>query len=222
MIKPLDPIDPHKLMRSGTNARAEKVKENHSPGKHEPDALHIAVDEMFAKFQLAYHNQFRKAFPNKALLNRAKQYWHEHLRRFSPAQIKRATVELTASNEFMPALADIVNACRKDITLFGLPPVRRAYEEACLAPAPKAEYDWSHEAVYLAGSAAGWSLLASEPESASYPQFEYHYLDLCRQVVEGAELKIKRPVPLPEQTRTELSAAELRKRLRKMRKELGL
>ena len=177
---------------------------------------------MFAEYELAYHNQYRKAFPDKASLNRAKKYWLGHLRRFSPAQINRATAELTASSQFMPTLADMVNACRKDIALFGLPPVRRAYEEACLAPAPKAAYDWSHEAVFLAGSAAGWSLLASEPESVSFPQFEYHYLDLCRQVVEGAELKIERPTPLPEQTRTELDHAELRKRLRKMRKELGL
>ncbi len=213
MNKPLEPVDPRKSMRSGIDA---------ATASDEPGASHIAVDEMFAKFQLAYHNQFRKAYPNKALLNRAKQYWHEHLRCFTPAQIKRATAELTKSSEFMPALADIVKACRRDIALFGLPPVRRAYEEACLAPAPKAEYDWSHEAVYLAGSAAGWSLLAGEPEAVSYPQFEYHYLDLCRRVVEGAELKIERPMPLPEQTRTELSAAELRKRLRKMRKELGL
>ena len=91
-----------------------------------------------------------------------------------------------------------------------------------MAPAPKASYAWSHEAVYLAGRAAGWSLLASEPESVSYPQFEYHYRDLCRQVVEGAELKIDQPTPLPRQTRTELSAADLRQRLRELRAELGL
>ena len=211
-----------KLIQSGKNSDTATVEEKNPVGDHEPDAQHKAVDEMFAKFQLAYHNQFLKAFANKALLNRAKMYWHENLECFSPNQIKQATVELTKNSQFMPTLADMVNACRKDIALFGLPPVRRAYEEACLAPAPKAAYDWSHEAVFLAGSAAGWSLLASEPESVSFPQFEYHYLDLCRQVVEGAELKIERPTPLPEQTRTELGHAELRKRLRKMRKELGL
>ena len=91
-----------------------------------------------------------------------------------------------------------------------------------MAPAPKSEYDWSHEAVYLAGSATGWYLLASEPESVSYPQFEYHYLDLCRQVVQGAELKVERPTPIPAQTHSELSRAELRKRLRELREELGL
>ena len=222
MNKPLEPVDPFKLVRFGADAEAAAVEEARPAGKQEADALHKAVDEMFAKFQLAYHNQFHKAYPSKALLNRAKLYWHENLQRFSPAQIQRATAELSGSSEYMPNLADIVNACRKDIVLFGLPPVRRAYEEACLAPAPKAAHAWSHEAVYLAGAAAGWSLLASEPESVSFPQFEYHYHDLCRQVVEGAELKIERPTPLPEQTRTELSPSELSKRLRKMRKVLGL
>lgn len=222
MNKPLEPVDPYKMMRFRADAEAADEGQSHATANHEADALHTAVDEMFAKFQLAYHNQFQKAYPSKALLNRAKMYWHENLRRFSPAQIQRATAELSNSSEYMPNLADIVNACRKDIALFGLPPVRRAYEEACLAPAPKAAFAWSHEAVYLAGAAAGWSLLANEPESVSFPQFEYHYHDLCRQVVEGAELKIERPTPLPEQTRTELSPPELRKRLRKMRKELGL
>ncbi len=177
---------------------------------------------MFAEFELSFHNQYRKAFSDKATLDRTKKYWLGHLRCFSAAQLKRAAAELSTSREFMPTLADVVKTCRKDIALFGLPPARRAWEEACLAPAPKLAYDWSHEAVYLAGKAVGWSLLASEPESVSYPQFEYHYLDLCRQVVEGAELKIERPAPLPQQTRTELDAAEVRARLRAMRAAQGL
>ncbi len=181
-----------------------------------------AINKIFADFEIAYHNQFFKAFPDAGSKFRAKKFWLRQLQRFSPVQIIRASDELISSQKFLPTLADMVETCREDIALFGLPPVRRAYEEACLAPAPKAAYDWSHEAVFLAGSATGWSLLASEPESVSFPQFEYHYHDLCRQVVEGAELKIERPTPLPEQTRTELGHAELRKRLRKMRKELGL
>lgn len=202
---------------------AGRSEEKAEPERKKPDHdQEDAINKVFADFEIAYHNQFYKAFPDDGAKFRAKKFWLNKLRRFTPAQIIRASEELTSTQKFLPTLADMVETCRRDIALFGLPPVRRAYEEACLAPAPKADYDWSHEAVYLAGSAAGWSLLASEPESVSYPQFEYYYLDLCRQVVEGAELKIERPTPLPEQTRTELSAAELRKRLRKMRKELGL
>jgi len=177
---------------------------------------------MFAEFEIAYLNQFLKAFPNRAGLDRTKKYWLGHLARFSPAQIVRAGEHLVSTSKFLPTLADVMNACRQDIALFGLPPAHRAYDEACLAPSPKAGHGWSHAAVYLAGAAAGWELLAREPKSASYPLFEYHYLALCRQVVEGAELRIERPPPLPESTDTELDRAELCKRLGALRKELAL
>ncbi len=181
-----------------------------------------AVNQMFAEFELAYHNQYRKAFPDRAALNRAKKYWLGHLGRFGAVQINRAAAELAATREFMPTLADVVAACRGDTALFGLPSTRRAYEEACLAPAPKAAQAWSHEAVYLAGAATGWSLLAGEPESVSFPQFEYHYQDLCRQVVEGTELRVQRPPPLPETIDPDLDGRELSKRLGKLRSKLGL
>ncbi len=225
MKHPLEPVDPSKLMRTGPPAETALEKKGqyraNSSGSNEPDALHGAVNEMFAKFELAYHNQFHKAFPNQSRVNRAKTYWHEQLRVFRPAQIRRATSELVNSSEFMPTLAAIVNACRKDTALFGLPSPRRAYAEACLAPAPKQDYDWSHPAVYLAGAATGWSLLASEPETVSFPQFEYHYEDLCRQVIEGAELRISHPTPLPDESREELSREETLRRLRHLREQLG-
>ena len=228
--KPLRAIDPAKLMKERIEAGADEVEEvsvpetrsaNAASGSEGRDDLHRAVDEMFAKFQLAWHNQFRKAFPDQPRLNRAKRYWHENLSRFSAAQILRATDELATASNFMPSLADVVRICRDDTALFGLPPVRGAYQEACLKPGPKAEQDWSHEAVYLAGSATGWELLASEPEAVSFPLFEYHYLALCRQVVEGARLKIERPTPLPSQVQTELSPEELRELAADLRRELG-
>ncbi len=179
-----------------------------------------AVTRLFEEFALAYHNQYRKAFPNRSTLDRAKKYWLGHLKSFSPNQIVRAGAELASSSEFMPSLADMVNTCRRDTALFGLPSIRSAYHEACLKPSPKAGQDWSHGAVYLAGRATGWQLLAGEAESVSFPQFEYHYRHFCRQVVEGAELPEERPTPLPSQVRTELSPEELLELASELRREL--
>ena len=224
--KPPLAIDPAKLMRERIEANDDAAAQPSGGGPAgaaaaEPGEMHEAVDQMFAKFQLAYHNQFRKAFPSKALLNRAKRFWHENLHRFSPALLYRATAELTTTSEFLPSLADVVGACRRGTALFGLPSTREAYQEACLKPPPKAAREWSHEAVYLAGCATGWQLLAGEPESASFPRFEYHYLELCRQVLEGAELQVERPEPLPPQVETELSREELRELAGELRRELG-
>ncbi len=179
-----------------------------------------AVTRLFEEFALAYHNQYRKAFPNRSTLDRAKKYWLGHLKSFSPNQIVRAGAELVSSSEFMPSLADMVNTCRRDTALFGLPSIRSAYHEACLKPSPKAGQNWSHEAVYLAGRATGWQLLAGEAESVSFPQFEYHYRHFCRQVVEGAELAEERPTPLPRQVRTELSPEELLELASELRRDL--
>ena len=202
---------------SPTEPGPSKADSGRQAGRDQVDA----VNRLFEEFAFAYHNQYRKAFPNRATLDRAKKFWLGHLRCFSPAQIVRASAKLVTSSEFMPTLSDVVNACHDDRALFGLPSNRAAYQEACLKPGPKAAREWSHEAVYLAGRATGWQLLASEPESVSYPLFEYHYLDLCRQVVEGAKLTIERPPPLPRQTHTELTRKELQELAAELRRELA-
>lgn len=211
-------------MTPGTGASPIEAGPSDSRSRHESAAGgqdHVdAVTRLFEDFALAYHNQYRKAFPNRSTLDRAKKYWLGHLKCFSPAQVVRAGAELVSSSEFMPVLADVVNTCRRDTALFGLPPTRGAYHEACLKPSPKLEQNWSHRAVYLAGRATGWQLLASEAESVSFPQFEYHYLRLCRQVVEGAELQAESPAPLPRQVQAELSPEELLELASELRRDL--
>ena len=106
--------------------------------------------------------------------------------------------------------------------LFGLPNARRAYVEACTAPAPKNAFKWSHPAVYYAGKAAGWQLLASEPEQVALPLFEHHYANCCDRVVRGEQLQVNPPQPLPEKIKEYLAPTELKNRLKVLRAELKL
>ncbi|HAJ76204.1 MAG TPA: hypothetical protein DCM64_07085, partial [Gammaproteobacteria bacterium] len=122
-----------------------------------------AINQVFAEFEFAYHNQFHKAFADAESLAIAKKYWLSSLENYSPAQIVQAAKTVIRSQGYLPSIAIILRACEQGTDLFGLPSIRQAYLEACGAASPKREQHWSHEAVYLAGKATGWYLLANEP-----------------------------------------------------------
>lgn len=152
----------------------------------------------------------------------AKKYWLSSLELYSPEQIVLAAKRVIKSQDYLPAIATLVRACEQGTELFGLPAPRQAYLEACAAPSPKRAHKWSHEAVYFAGKATGWYLLANEPEALALPVFEYNYDLLCKRVMQGENLTMEIPEPLPEKIERKLDASEAQTRIRKMRKELGL
>jgi len=181
-----------------------------------------AINQIFAEFEFAYHNQFHKAFADKQSLAIAKKYWLSCLENYSPLQIVQAAKTVVRESEYLPSIAVILQACEKGYGLFGLPAPREAYVEACRATSPKRDYDWSHPAIYLAGKAVGWFDLANESEASMLPRFTYHYEKLCHQVVNGEELRVQEHEPLPEKIERPLSKTEAHARIARMRKELGL
>ena len=188
-----------------------------------PGSDHVdAINQMFAEFELAYHNQFHRAYAGEGSLCMAKKYWLSCLGRFPPRVILQATREAVSTQEYLPSLSVIVRACENALPLFGLPAAREAYLEACLAPNPKSAQPWSHPAVYHAGRAAGWFALASEPESKVFPRFEYHYKQLCARVMNGESLDVELPRGLSGRRSRQLDAEENQARLRALREQLKL
>ena len=181
-----------------------------------------AINQMFAEFEFAYHNQFHKAFSDSESLIIAKKYWLSNLEHYSPRQIVMAAKRVISSQEYLPSIATMVRACEQGFDLFGLPSVRQAYIEACSAPSPKQQQHWSHDAVYYAGKATGWFVLANESEASALPIFEYHYTLLCKRVINGESLTIEMPQPLSTKIERPLEPTEARARIAKLRKELGL
>jgi hypothetical protein len=181
-----------------------------------------AINQVFAEFEFAYHNQFHKAFQSRESLVIAKKYWLGSLESYGPRQIVLAGKRIISTQDYLPSIAAFIRACEQGQDLFGLPSTHQAYVEACSATSPKIDFPWSHEAVYLAGKAAGWFVLANESEASALPIFRYHYEILCRRVVAGETLEVQAPVALPEKTETKLSAAETKQRLAKLKAELGL
>ncbi len=181
-----------------------------------------AINQIFAEFEFAYHNQFHKAFADAQSLAIAKKYWLSCLANYRPQQIVAAAKSVIRESEYLPSIAVILQACEKGFALFGLPSARDAYIEACRASSPKRDFDWSHPAVYLAGQAVGWFELANEPESSMLPRFSYHYELLCRKVINGEDMKLQAAEPLPEKVERPLAGKETQARIAKMRKDLGL
>lgn len=181
-----------------------------------------AINQVFAEFSLAYHNQYRKAYPDEASVMLAKKYWLACLAEFSPQQIVRAGRAAVKSSEFLPTVAAVVKACESGHTLFGLPSPREAYLEACRATSPKSAWPWSHPAVYHAGVASDWYLLASEPESVAMPVFAHHYAVFSRRVMQGDALTTPSPPALPAEVRRPLTAAERQARMRALRASLDI
>ncbi|GAA5524843.1 hypothetical protein Maes01_01402 [Microbulbifer aestuariivivens] len=175
---------------------------------------------MFGLLKLSYHNQFNAAFPDTETLHLAKRLWLESLEAFTPEQIVAGAKRAIKQCEYLPTVHKMLQLCAAGDN--GLPDARAAYREACNAPSPKANYHWSHPAVYHAGREANWFFLANNPESTAYPVFAEHYRKLCARVLEGEQL------PAPEQLRLEdnpgkpLSKEENAEKMAALRAELDL
>lgn len=181
-----------------------------------------AINQLFAEFEIAYHNQYYKAYSSDERLVLAKKYWLSCLRNYAPAQIVAAARQVVKTHDFLPTISVVVRACENGADIFGLPSVQEAYIEACRAPSPKAGAKWSHEAVYLAGKATGWFQLASEPQEKVLPLFAYYYQQLCQRVMRGETLETPQVAAIPQHIPKPLSGEENHQRMQKLRKDLGL
>lgn len=195
------------------------------PTNERPQATdaHIdALNEVFALFRINYHNQYYKAYSDASVLAQIKKLWLESLLRFSPDTLRRAARDVIEGSDYLPTLNRMITACQGDLSQHGLKDVHAAYIEACHAPSPKAQYQWSHPAVYHAGKASDWYFLASSTEKVAYPVFAEHYKRLCEQVLNGAVLPLPEAKALPETIETPLSPEENKKRMQALREDLGL
>lgn len=210
---------------AGPNNRPDDREEGATPDdsaeRSGPDRID-AINQLFAEFELAYHNQYHKAYGSEERLVMAKKYWLGCLAAYSPLQIVAAARRVVKTNDFLPTISVVVRACEEGAGLFGLPTPREAYIEACRAAPPKAAFAWSHPAVYFAGKAAGWFLLATESEERVFPLFEYYYHELCQRVMRGEDLGAPHAQALPEHISRPLSGEENHARMLKLREQLGL
>jgi hypothetical protein len=181
-----------------------------------------AINQLFAEFRLAYHNQFLKAFPNDRELMMAKQLWLHALADIPAARIRAGVRRAIRSSEFLPTIHSLRNFCEPKPGELGIPDAHAAYVEACRAPQPKNMQAWSHPIVYHAGRESDWFLLANSPESVAFPVFKRNYELLTERLLNGENLDIPLPKGLPEEIGTPLTLEERKQRLRELRDTLGI
>lgn len=183
------------------------------------DALMDAIDQMFAEFQLVYHNQFSKAFPTSEKRQYAKRVWFSHLNDQQPGAILKAAHRAIKESEFLPTVKGILKYCHES---YGLPNAHTAYLEACRASSPKSAFNWSHPAVYFAGRESDWYFLAGSSEKQAFPVFKRNYELVCERVIAGEDLSVALPKAIPETINTPLSNDERKQRMQTLRQELNL
>lgn len=206
---------------SPTEAGQNKRRTGADNSKGGPDQVD-AINQLFAEFELAYHNQYHKAYGDPDRLILAKKYWLECLADFHPQQLVTAARRLVKSQDYLPTISAVIRACEESYGLFGLPSERDAYTEACRAPAPKSAYAWSHPAVYQAGKATDWFFLATEAEDKVFPVFAYYYRQLCQRVIRGEDLQEPVPPALEKDPSRPLTFAEREKKLAQLRANLDI
>jgi hypothetical protein len=181
-----------------------------------------AINQMFAEFQLVYNNQYHKAFPTTDKLEYTKRLWYGFLKEFSAQQILDAAHTAIKESEFLPTVRGVLKYLEtSSLAAHGLPEVRLAYMEACNATHPKADFHWSHPAVYLAGHDCGWLFLESAPEKQSFPLFQQIYKKLCDRVQAGESFTVPKTPALPADIEKPLNKKERLSALAKLRKETG-
>lgn len=194
--------------------------DNKTTDKH---AVIDAVNRIFAEFELVYHNQYVKAFPTVEKLQYAKKLWLSNLAHLPAEQIIAAAHRAIKESEYLPTIRGLLKYCENELDLYGLPDARAAYVEACMAPAPQDQAQWSHPAVYFAGKASDWFFLANNAEKIAFPVFERNYQLLCQRVRQGEQLHLPVTQALPERVEAEpLSAEQQQAHLARLRNTLHL
>jgi hypothetical protein len=191
--------------------------------KVEPTPAHVdAINQIFIELELAYHNQFRKAFPDAAQLGMAKQLWLNVLCDLAPARLYSGVRRAIQRSEFLPSLHKLREFCDPDPSDLGLPDAHAAYAEACRAPSPKRDAQWSHPIVYRAGVESDWFFLANNPESVAFPVFKRNYELLMARFLDGENIDVPIPKALPKKISKPLPREENQRRLKTLRDELKI
>jgi hypothetical protein len=177
---------------------------------------------VFALFRLNYHNQYYAAWSDAQQLGQVKRLWLEALGHFSSDLILMGARRAIEGSDYLPTLNRMLASCSEALGELGLPTANAAYEEACLAPSPKADAAWTHPIAYLAGRDTGWYLLANNTRSEAWPAFQAHYNQWLRRALAGETLMIpeRKAIDAPQE-QDAMSNDQRKAALSALRQQLG-
>lgn len=127
----------------------------------------------------------------------AKRLWLSQLKKHTFHNIMQACEKIVKEQPYLPTLSTVITYCDANLNS-QMPDAYQAYIEACRASSPKAQFNWSHPAIYYAGLASDWFFLANTEEKQAFPVFKNNYEILLKRVNAGENLNIKLPKALEE------------------------
>ena len=148
------------------------------------------IEDLFYKFEVAYHYQYFKIYSSNEKIITAKRLWASTLKNFSIHQLNQASAFIISNNEFIPTLNEFVKAVRKQPYSDSIPSADEAFLEAQKSYSPRKKYNWSHPIVYFAGCKTGWSTLNDSNQYNAINQFRKNYAELLSKLEEGLDLSI--------------------------------
>ena len=161
---------------------------------------------IFARFMAIYGHKFKSSFETQDEIRIAKREWALSLQYYGEVELVAAIDRCKETLAWMPTISEFLTILREQTGDFGLPPVKRAYEEACRFADRPSLHQWSHQAIYHAGHETGWFRLRSENEDRVFPDFRYNYQVICRRVRSGEELS--QPVPVALENKSDNTLVE--------------
>lgn len=138
---------------------------------------------------------------------------------YSGPTILHAAEKTVKESSWLPSVHDILENCVQGNSL-GLPSAHAAYMEACRAPEPKKNFNWTHPAIYFAGLATDWFFMANEVEDKAFPVFQRNYELLLKRIAEGENIELPIAKALPEEVRTPMSKEAQKAQLKELLKQL--
>jgi len=100
-------------------------------------AVVSAISQMFAEFELVYHNQYHKAFNSKEKEDWAKKLWYSNLKEFSAQQILDAAHRAIKESEYLPTVHGVFKYLEKSGPI--LPLLVSAPEDKAMSKKEKRE-----------------------------------------------------------------------------------
>lgn len=196
------------------------------PARRQVDeATGAVVNDVIRELQACY-TAWRQAWPDDKALN---AYRKSLIKAFAEAgittleQVRYAMQRCRQdAADFAPSAGKLVQWCQPTPEMLGLPPLERAYAEACrnVHPCQAPTARWSQAAIYHAAVAAGFSNLQLLPRDAGLKLFGRQYDAVCRRLGEGEVLAPAPVAALPAPARK--SAPEVgRAALSALRARLG-
>ena len=196
------------------------------PARRQVDeATGAVVNDVIRELQACY-TAWRQAWPDDKALN---AYRKSLIKAFAEAgittleQVRYAMQRCRQdAADFAPSAGKLVQWCQPTPEMLGLPPLERAYAEACrnVHPCQAPTARWSQAAIYHAAVAAGFSNLQLLPRDAGLKLFGRQYDAVCRRLGEGDVLAPAPVAALPAPARK--SAPEVgRAALSALRARLG-